>query len=341
MRAIVTADIHIHRDRLATHKKLLRHITQQAKSNGAAYVFMVGDMWHEKGGVGVEQLSLIYDELRRAKQAGVLWVWVRGNHECGIKSRPHDTLMTLFQDVAFCAIEPQVLPLERACIALLPWYRSEEFKKAARALAAKAKQHDGTRILMAHVGLNEGKASSSNMYVQQNVAIQDLVPKAYDIVLLGDYHHRQYLTDRILYLGCPISHAHGDDLDGGVWILDTDLNLLQPLGLERGLFPQHRTWRIERPTDTMLIGYDKRDHNRIVVESSQVELYRGLYPDAVVQGRGEVAIDTSSRRTKDMTDRSPAAIWDRVCVNKGLSLEVQTLGKEVLHEVAGKEWTRA
>lgn len=317
----------------------MRHISKSAIAQGCPYVICIGDLVHEKQGVGVEQLSMLYDELQWSKNKGVLWIWVRGNHEVGIKSLPHMTPMHFFQEVCWCIIKPQVISLMGCEIAFLPWYRAEEFRSAAKLLAKEMRGRAGTRILMAHVGLDEGKPSASNMYVHQDVSLLHLMQQHYDLVMLGDYHRHQYLSDKALYLGCPISHAYGDEGDQGVWLIDTALNVFQQQPFERGLFPQHRVWVIgDNPLSTALLDYRREDHNRITVPAGQREVYAQLYPTALVQTTGTVVLDTGNRRLHDLPDRTPVSIWRRVCMNKNLTLEVQQMGLEVLGEVASREW---
>lgn len=343
MRAVLLADVHIRRDSIQTDRKLLRKVVTIAEANSCPYIICVGDLIHEKQGLGVEQLTMLYGELKRSRDKGIWWVWVRGNHEVAIKSEPEtSTPMWLFQDVARVVIKQEILQFDDTTVAaFLPWYRAHEFVERARTIGDLMRQHyDKRRILFAHIGLDEGRASASNMYINQGVGLLQIMQQHYDLVVLGDYHPRQWLSDRALYLGLPISREHGDDLDNGVWLLDTGMSQLYPIPFERGEFPQHRIWKVDNPNLPVLLGFDPNDHNRIIVPAGYRDSWHTLYPSAQVVEIGSPIASPGIDRLAKCHDRSPSGIWEFFCGDKSLDTDIQQIGKEILTLVAERDTSR-
>lgn len=291
----------------------------------------------EKTGVRVEVLSMLYRELERSRAASIPWIWLRGNHEIGVKTEPHKTYMTLFQAVCYVIVEPAVFQFPDYVLFFLPWYLPQPYIEAASNMAKLARTYQGRlKILISHIGLDEGKASPSNMYVNQAVSLKHLEVEAYDLVSLWDYHVRQQLTPNCGYGGVPISHCHGDDLNNGVWLLDTAANIWEPIGLgER--FPQHRTWEPPDPRQSILGGYDPQDYNRIIVPAEWARTYETLYLGATVQKTGE-GPNKTIRRLACLEEKTNPGIWKKCCELKNYPKGVLECGLTILGEVPLRNW---
>jgi hypothetical protein len=341
MRAIVGMDYHLDSNRLEVGKRLLRGTTELALKNQCQYIIMAGDTLSEKNGVRIDVLNLLYGELEYSLGRGVPWILERGNHCCPTKSQPENTILTLFRGVSHVINTPAIWELEDAVLFLLPWYLPEEFISKAASFARTARSYAGRlRILISHIGLDEGKASPSNMYVNQAVSLKHLEEEAYDLVILGDYHHRQWLSKKTFYGGCPISHAHGDDTNNGVWLLDTTLNTIEPVAFPAA-FPKHKTWDVPDPRQSVLLGYNGADYNRIRLPTEWIPTYRTLYPDAQFIQIG-MAPDRTERRLKcnpgETQNHSPETIWRKYSDLKNLQSGETALGIKILEEVAKRHW---
>ena len=348
MIAIIGMDYHISSQRLEVGQKLMRSTTQWALENKAQYVILVGDLLDERFGVKVEVLQLVWNELAYSLKKGVPWIWCRGNHECPVKSQPHKTIMSLFSGICHPVISPAIWQLDDAVLFFLPWYPTQEYIEYAANMSRTARSYRARlKLLLSHIGLDEGKASPSNMYVRQAVSLKHLEEEAYDRVILGDYHHRQALSQRTFYGGCPISHQHGDDPQNGVWLLNTATNELTATSLlcegsQEGVgpsFPVHRTWHVQDPHCSVLAGYGARDCNRIYVDRDWVSTYQTLYPDAQIIGTGDEP-DGSARRLSEVKHKTPEAIWHHYCDLKGRPIPERELGLALIGEAAGRIQTR-
>ena len=111
-RYILCCDLHAQNKperKLNTHKNLMREISNLGLRNLCVGIICAGDLWHEKFGVNLEVLQMVYSELRWAKDRGIPWTVLRGNHEIPVKSKPEQTLLSLFQDVCNVVIGPCLL----------------------------------------------------------------------------------------------------------------------------------------------------------------------------------------------------------------------------------------
>ncbi len=274
---LLLADLHVRSDRLDTARELFGATLKKAQEVGSQVVLLLGDILHEKTGHSIECLVMVHDELKKFRKAGVNVFWLRGNHEVPIASRPHLTIMTLFDGVCQTVIKPQIFKLDGVSLFFLPWYPAHDFLKWSRGMAVEARKDPSPmKLLLAHVGLNEGHPSPSNMRITAGVSVNDLFPKEYTLALLGDYHHHQWLLPNAAYLGCPISHIHGDDSQNSVWALDTVSREITTLPLE-GAFSRHVTWE-PKVADEILEGYREIDFNRIKCHRDIAPSLRNRYP---------------------------------------------------------------
>ena len=338
MRFIWGVDYHLKSTRLDIGIRLLQATTKAALKHRCSHIIIGGDLIDERHGMRIEVLQALYQEMERSRKKGVTWVWLRGNHEIGVKSEPHKTVMTLFAGVCHSLVEPAIWELPDVVLFFLPWYLPQQYILLASSLASTSRSYGSKlKVLLSHVGLDEGKASPSNMYVNQAVRLRDLHEDAYDRVLLGDYHVRQWLSDRTLYGGVPISHCHGDDTSNGVWLVDTQNNSLEAIALE-DKFPRHLTWQVPDPNKSILFGYDPQDYNRIVIPRDYKNVFAALYPSAQFQFIGEEPDGTDRRLASVEQKGSPEAIWHEFVKLKTLPSQQQELGLQILQEVSKRRW---
>jgi len=233
-----------------------------------------GDLLHERVGTTVDCLLMVHEELGKFS---VPVYWVRGNHELTVYSKPHHTVMSLFDGVCSTVIDPRILRVPAGAIYFLPWYPADQYKHRARILAKESLLDSGTKVLVSHIGLNEGSPTASNTRVECGVSLSDLYPNSYDTVLLGDFHRRQYLRRNAMYLGCPHSHAHGDDVSNGIVLYDMIRKELSYVAMpEETKLPRHISLTYNSPTDFSEV--DPEDFTRIHCPASLAELVRERYP---------------------------------------------------------------
>ena len=317
MRAILTCDIHARSNpewRAPYSRRLLREISSIALQHGCETVIHAGDLWHEKHGVNAYLLSLIHEELERSADAGVPWILLRGNHEIGLKSKPHETLLNLYSGVATIASTPRKLIWKDTSVYFLPWYLGDQFKSLSQTLArATTSDANSKKILISHVGLNEGFVSPSNCYrVPQKVALKDLYPECYSLVFLGDYHTTQTLGDRTMYGGSPIAHQFGDVPNQGVWLLDTDGPEVKMENLKlQGPYPKYVPIRLPQGFREAPPMREAHTYYKVLVHVEDMPKVRHLATKAniTLETYGTRTIDQSQRRLENVKADDPIAVF--------------------------------
>jgi len=336
MRAILCADIHVHPRRLEIYEQLLDDITTLAVHHRCKFVYFLGDLWHEKHGVVPAVFCLLDRALRKARQRGVVWVLLRGNHEIEVKSKPHRTLLQLFGGCSAPVIRPAIHRFDGVTIAWLPWYMGPTFKSAARMLTDRLRLIPGKHILLSHVGLDEGSISASNHYrVPQNVRLRDLFPDFYDLICLGDYHATQQLADNVIYLGCPIPHMFGDVRQQGVWLLEatdtsvrlTDIDLLFT-------YPEFHTMIIREEGDLLRVVPNDVDQYKLKIPAH-------LMPMAVdLAMRPNVVLDIETSPTDDPVTLGRLQGVDKTDYLAVIAHWVKSSGLSKEHEKEAVRWFR-
>lgn len=317
---ILCTDLHAQNKparKLFTHQRLMREISNlglRTKSNG---VICTGDIWHEKFGVNLDVLRMLYDELKWARDRGCPWTVLRGNHEIPVKSQPENSLLTLFQDVCQVILKPHLEVGSNYELYFLPWYLPETFIPYADYLAKKAAaskaQH---KILFTHIGLNEAQISPSNYYrVPQRVSIQHLHEKRYTLVFAGDYHMTQVLTPRVMYGGAPIQLAFGDAKDQGVWHLKLGETATVDSIKLTGQYPVYHSLRLER--GERLPSFNKHDYYRIQVHLEDLPALDVIAPENVhLEGYGTRIVDQTERRLQDVKSDDPIELFQALLNHK-------------------------
>lgn len=325
-RYLFTCDVHC-KNKPAWKTKyygmLLREISLQALHQGCSKVVLAGDLWDEKHGVNAEVLNLVYNELSLSKKRGVPWVLLRGNHEIGLKSAPHDTLLNLFQGVADVITRPSSMTEGNCTLYFLPWYLGDTFKQVAATSAQRAAIDPvQVKILVGHVGLNEGQVSPSNCYrVPQKVYLSDLQPHRYNFVFLGDYHLTQHLGDRTMYGGSPIPHGFGDAHDQGVWVVDTNSGQVKVDNVKlSGKYLQYRTVKLG-PDDKLPPEPGPHECLRIQAHIELVPALKSwLGKDRVqIDWWGQRRIDEGHRRLEKVNSSDPIAVFRALLDNKKIT----------------------
>ena len=325
MRFLLTADLHCQNQpawKLEYYRKLLREIVMVAREQNCDAVVCAGDLWHEKHGVNAELLQMVYFELDRSADMGIPWVLLRGNHEIAMKSKPHDSLLALFAGISTVVMKPRALRWSDCTMYLLPWYLGDTFKDYAKRMAqATVGDTQKKKILIGHIGLNEGFVSPSNCYrVPQRVSLANLHPECYNLVFLGDYHTTQTLGDRTMYAGSPIAHQFGDAPDQGVWLLDTGGPELRISNLKlSGSYPVYKAIKIPQGFGVPTL---KAKHHvyRLQVHIEDFPKVKHLLANDTVdiETYGERKVDATARRLENIKPEDPIALFRALLDHKDI-----------------------
>lgn len=272
------------RPRLPVGERLLYDVWKHAALRGVKHVICAGDFLDKKNNPPLEVLLTLHRALKQAKEVlGLTVWWLRGNHETPDREAPNTSVMHLFADVAEIISTERVAVIDGTIFYFLPWYPEREFiRKAEQMATLAAADSRKAQVLIAHVGLNEGRTSASNIQLPTKVSVRHLHPDRYDLVLLGDYHMHQQVAENAFYLGAPIPHTFGDEGCRGIWLVDTDdvsMESLAPISP----VPRFNQWTVNAASDLPLPGYNAHDYNRIRVMPHLARRVEVSYPDADIR----------------------------------------------------------
>lgn len=297
-----------------TYRKLVRATTLKAEREGCSFIFHCGDLIHEKHCVLVDLLIMLYTEFEFAQTKGVRWVLMPGNHDIPAKHKPTQCILHLFKKVAVVYINRAQLKGPGWSIYLNPWRLPEAFKAQSKELYIWSKSDiNPFKLQLAHIGLAEGLLSPSNTYrAPSAIRVVDLYPGAYTMTMCADYHTTQTLHDKLMYMGAPIAHMHGDAPNQGVWIVDTQTASFRQTDLP-GTWPEFFTHNLTTKQDLEVLPHN----NYKLRVSSELrpyyELKFGGKPNVKIEvvGDGLQRIPTARRLegVNDGDNRSILKIW--------------------------------
>lgn len=340
MRLIGISDLHLSsktvlgRPRLSVGAQFLADLIVLAKQHGVSQIAFLGDTVDSK--TDMQALLLLHRFLGAVKKNGIDVILLGGNHENVLRSDPANSVLALLDGMADVILLPQIRRFPYVTVFCAPWAREETFIGNAEKLAAVAAQTPGHKILLAHVGLKEGRINASNIEIPRRVSVKHLHADLYDLVLLGDYHVHQQVASNVYYLGAPYQHQFGDEGTVGPWLVDTDDGSMEALDLPNPA-PSFRQWRMD--VDLVEGDFNVRDYHRIYTTAQLAERVRLRYPDADVRLIGdeepETAPDLSGSRLSAQANLDPTTLLDRYLTAMGAAERHDALfmtGCELLEE---------
>lgn len=252
MRAIITADIHLHPhrqcsqnsgiDRMEDGLKALRQTLQAANERDCPWVFL-GDLKHVRGVWHQYALNwafeIICGEFRDVKK-----FMIHGNHDGtagGSGLRPFAEAkanVRLFET-------PTIFSFFDEQIAIWPWQASTRMLPEFLLQA----QHSDARILLGHIFLKNSVVGPNDRPLMQGTALHEIglteVAGAplFKWAFLGDVHKAQIVpgsgngNGRAIYPGSPLAHNWGEiELDKGCLYVDTSQNLVEHIPIKAPKF---------------------------------------------------------------------------------------------------------
>lgn len=316
-----------------------------AISYGVYRVITLGDLFdHRFGGPPPEVVLTAMEELEYAQSRNVVWEILLGNHDIHSKADMSLSLTRTFSRLAVVVNEPKVVKLPGGgALFYAPWRPFSELKRDLLGLSKEAVKIRGPKTLLCHTPLKEGSASASNFQSRDlDIAVRDMVPEVYDMVLLGDYHGTQKVGKNVWYLGSPIRHTHGDGPPGGMYLLDS--TRAQPV-LHRlelpSTYPDYCTYDLtyaRGEDDLVLPGYNPDNYNRVRVPLELEAKAKKIWPSAAVRGVATVLTVKKLGRLGKADPNNKVEVMAEFCAIKGWGDEAhQRVGLELLRKAEGLE----
>lgn len=104
----------------------------------------------------------------------------------------------------------------------LPYFDEEVYLYYLNEIIKNSKDFDGKKVLFTHQGI-EGVKNNDGSKVNNSIK-QDLFDN-FDLVLVGHYHNRSKLNDKIHYIGSICQNNYGEDKEKGFCVVYSDLSI--------------------------------------------------------------------------------------------------------------------
>lgn len=330
--AILASDLHNrdqpYKDDLELSVRLIRDLGVLAEKNSASHLIIPGDFFHDKK-PSYNLAVTMYEELEALRKKGLSVIWLRGNHDLALKSDPHRGLMTMYSRVCRTVMKPYIIENEMQFLAFLPWYPGPQFKAILKEIHRRALESSSKiKIIFGHVGVKEGEVSE-NYRVNQEVGSKDFCEDIYDMILLGDYHTHQYVTEKILYLGACVARDYGHQAkEYGPWLL----NLIPSARLSRLYLPsRYPDYKIYKLNEAKIIpGYDPYNKNRIVCPVKVAPQISTMYPEAELVYSGDEHTEEYGDRLDGIDEEDWPKVWAEFSQIYNLDSAVTKLGRKYL-----------
>lgn len=203
-------------------------VFQYAFDHGIKRVLFGGDLFHKRDWMDITAVNLVYEVLWKWSEKGVLMVGIPGNHDQYDKVGKVHSLESFVADCAWVIEDPEWVRLGKGVYVFgIPHTHDlKMFKELlAEGLRRRPKQVKKA-VALFHVGVNGAKVGigrKGTFKLTSEVIVHDLCPDEFDLVLLGDYHLPQHVTKNVHYIGAPLQHSWGDQLERrGFLVIDTD-----------------------------------------------------------------------------------------------------------------------
>lgn len=224
LRFLATGDLQVHpwrqfsytksngmNSRLYNCLKVLDIMREEARKRGIDKILLNGDILEESDYIQVETYDALYRKIEKMHEAGLDVVVNCGNHDICKQSsgrvlhslRPLRQVATVVEEPTLVWDALQVVPYQR---------NPEKLKKAIRRLRSSRSYG-----LALHCGVQGAKTGPSAYLVRNPIKLRDIRSKEFGLVLLSDYHTRQWLSKNALYMGSPLQHSFGEIHRPCIW----------------------------------------------------------------------------------------------------------------------------
>lgn len=335
-RFICASDIHIREkpypNDLQLGIQLLEDLRLLAVREKSKHIVIPGDLFHSKS-PSFNVLISVYNKLEEIRKSGITTIVLRGNHDIQIKSQAEKSILQLFSRVCLAVTKPYMIENKHQMLIFLPWYPGPKFRQILKHYHKLAAGTSKQKIIFGHIGVTEGEVSE-NYRINQEVGTKDFATDLYDLVVLGDYHRHQWVTDKVVYLGCPISLNFGDNAPRySPWLLNMRPSAeLVPLQLP-SIYPKYKVYELNEAK--VIPGYDHKHRNRIKCPVDVAEKVSILYPDAEIEYTG-TQTSYATDRLDGIRSEDWKTVWKEFCALKGWGQDEEKTGLKYLRQGGGK-----
>ena len=239
MKILAMADLHAHdyqdfaepdeitgNSRLTEILKALQYMRKYCLDNGIKLVLDAGDTFHKRNAVNTVVYNTVFEEYKKFSDEGITVVIIPGNHTQVDNSDFPEHSMKPFSEIENVYVLDKFEPFEFEDVKIYPAPYSKNAKMVKEQIENYTKDNfEGTRILLAHLGVSGAMVGRNSYPMQDAFSYQDLRPDFFHFGVLGHYHKPQFIGEEkhYFYCGSPIQHSFNDEgEEHGMVIIDTD-----------------------------------------------------------------------------------------------------------------------
>lgn len=204
-----------HGSRLHHCLQIFRLLRKEAERRNIDKVLINGDIFEKNGVLEVEVFDAVYQEVEKMHSAGIDVVMNIGNHDvtrAASEFLPSLHSLRIFNRIATTVETPRLVWKN---LYVIPWMADSNAM-----LSAIDNIHNeyktGNMALALHVGITGAKAGTGQA-LPGKLHLGDIHPERFQLILLSDYHHHQWIGKNAFYLGSPMQHSFGETHKGCVW----------------------------------------------------------------------------------------------------------------------------
>ena len=192
--------------------KVFRSAADYAEENDCESIFILGDLFHDRGFIEVPVYNGVYQLLKETAGRGIRVHIFPGNHDCldlramHIEKNLHSLFM--FEKIAYIHEKPTLVQTSYFPVAVVPYSNSGREVLAVTERMADKMSGD-IRPVMFHHSFNEAVTGPAEWCMPHALDAKDLSEK-YTHKFSGHYHLHQKVTGNLWYIGTPIQHNFGE-----------------------------------------------------------------------------------------------------------------------------------
>lgn len=244
--------------RLTSIIACLAFMREYCIKNNIKYVLDAGDLFHKRGAVDTEVFNFVFDEIRKFSDAGINVIMIPGNHNQYSNEDFPQHSIEQFKEIKNVTVLDRFTPHKLDSgdwVFPVPYSKNAELVKKAIDKYAYDTVNEGierSSILLGHLGVSGAFVGKSSYAMSDAFTVEDLMPHAFQFVVLGHFHKYQDLGghSHVFYTGAPIQHNFNDEgQEKGCWVIDTETKEKELVVIPSPKFITVKEWKTTDPTE--------------------------------------------------------------------------------------------
>lgn len=239
MIAIAVSDLHIDRyasqsngrDRLEDCLRVIDDVYRLAIKKDAKVILMTGDFYNTITFLFTVVMTRTLERMDKwvNKCPDIVWYGITGNHDFATQNLPHAPAVSALEHLQITFPDNFVLldnsihifAKEKVTVCGIPNYKYKEHFHSKLEEMSEAVSDMGRRGFKLILMIHQKPSGNSNPTITVDTDVNDPLYDIFDLVLCGDIHTRQIITDKFVLVGNPLHRELCDaGQEKGIWSLD-------------------------------------------------------------------------------------------------------------------------